>query len=58
MSPIPYFIVGYSGATSLMDKFLSNINLFSQRWQNQKVGKFCTFLEDYDTELRKQYLKE
>ena len=55
---LPHFIVGYSGATSLMDKSLSNINNYLINGdKNKKWEDFAFFLEDSDAELKKQYLK-
>ena len=43
ISPIPYFIVGYSGATSLRNKFLSNINVFINGDKTKKWEDFALF---------------
>jgi 20S proteasome alpha/beta subunit len=56
ITPLQDFIVGYSGSTSLMDKFLCSINDYIMAEESSKLwGDFALFLEDSVADLERRY---
>jgi 20S proteasome alpha/beta subunit len=52
------FVIGYSGVTSLMDKFLFNINMYLENPDTSKLWiHFADFLEDAVAGLRERYIQ-